>query len=88
MEEETARRTLALCQALGVEKDVLVNTLLLRGRSAAEVLVRTIRREKVDTLVLNDTDSAIVRTIEASVLRSHLPVTLWKVRRPGGKKIP
>jgi APA family basic amino acid/polyamine antiporter len=88
VEEETARRTLALCQALGVEKDVLVNTLLLRGRSAAEVLVRTIRREKVDTLVLNDTDSAIVRTIEASVLRSHLPVTLWKVRRPGGKKIP
>ena len=81
-EEETARRTLALCQALGVDKDVLVDTLLLRGRSAAEVLVRTLRREKIDTLVVNDTDSAIVRGIKASVLRSGLPVTLWTVRRP------
>ncbi len=88
MEEETARRTLALCQALGVEKDVLVDTLLLRGRSASEVLVRTLRREKVDTLVLNDTDSTIVRSIEASVLRSGLPVSLWKVRRPATRTPP
>ena len=80
-EEETARQTLALCQAMGVERDVLVDTQLLRGRSAGDVLVRILRREKMDTLVLGDTDSAIARTIEATVLRADIDIALWKIRR-------
>lgn len=81
-EEEVARQTLSLCQAIGVERDVLVDTLLLRGRTAAEVLLRTIRREKVDTLVMTDTGSAISRAIESTILRAKLPVTFWKVVPP------
>ncbi|EQD25071.1 MAG: Amino acid permease-associated region, partial [Leptospirillum sp. Group IV 'UBA BS'] len=82
-EEQAARQTLALCQAIGVERDVLVDTRLLRGRSAGEVLVRTLRREKADTLVINDTGSAIAGAIETAVGRSGLPVTLWKFRKMG-----
>ncbi|MHB8368578.1 MAG: amino acid permease [Leptospirales bacterium] len=87
-EEEVARQTLSLCQAIGVERDVLVDTLLLRGRSAAEVLLRTIRREKVDTLVMTDTGSAISRAIETTILRAKLPVTFWKVVPPGPDRFP
>ena len=82
-EEQTARQSLSLCQAIGVESNVLVDTLLLRGRSIGEVLVRTLRREKADTLVLNDTDSAIFRAIEDAVLRSGLSVFLWTFRKLG-----
>ena len=82
-EEQVARHTLSVCQAIGVDRDVLVDTRLLRGRSAGEVLVRTLRREQVDTLVINDTDSLVSRAIEAAILRSGIPVTLWKFRRLG-----
>ena len=80
-EEQEANQTLALCQAIGAESDVLVDALLLRGRAIGEVLARTIRREKADTLVLNETDSAIFRAIEGAVLRSGLPVMIWKFQR-------
>lgn len=82
-EEQAARHTLSVCQAIGVERDVLVDTRLLRGRSAGEALVRTLRREQADTLVINDTDSPVSRAIETVLLRSGLPVTLWKFRRLG-----
>ncbi len=82
-EEQVARHTLSVCQAIGVERDVLVDTRLLRGRSAGEALVRTLRREQADTLVINDTDSPVSRAIETVLLRSGLPVTLWKFRRLG-----
>jgi APA family basic amino acid/polyamine antiporter len=82
-EEEVARQTLSLCQAIGVERDILVDTHLLRGRSAGEVLVRVLHREHADTLVINDTGSAVVHSIEAALERSKLPVTLWKFRKMG-----
>ena len=87
-EEKVARQTLSVCQAIGVERDILIDTQLLRGRSAGEVLMRVLQREKADTLVINDTGSAVVRSIEAALERSGLPVTLWKFRKMGAKAPP
>ena len=87
-EESRAKNTLELCQAIGVEEDVLLDTVLLRSRSIGNSLVLVHARHKADTLVFNDTDSAISRSIESAVVRSGMPITLWKIQtlsenRPG-----
>jgi APA family basic amino acid/polyamine antiporter len=79
-EEAQARKTLELCQAIGVEEDLLIDTLLLRSRSIGKSLVSLYRHEKADTLVYNDTDSAVSRSIDHAIRHAHLPMAVWKIR--------
>ncbi len=87
-EENRAKNTLELCQAIGVEEDVLIDTILVRSRSIGHSLVQFHARLRADTLVFNDTNSAISRSIETALIRSGAPITLWKIQtitanRPG-----
>jgi len=83
-EEERSRKTLEICQAIGVEEDVLIDTILLRGRSVANSIVATAVRQKADTLVYTDTDSALSRSIQSTIRQSSLPVMIWKIEPPTG----
>lgn len=90
-EEERSRKTLEICQAIGVEEDVLIDTILLRGRSVANSIVATAVRQKADTLVYTDTDSALSRSIQSTIRQSSLPVMVWKIEPPAGdgfRKMP
>ncbi|MHB8421538.1 MAG: amino acid permease [Leptospirales bacterium] len=87
-EEARAKNTLELCQAIGVDEDIMLDTLLIRSRSIGESLVQVYTRHKADTLVYNDTNSAVSRSIEAAIVRSGIDITLWKIQtlkgaRPG-----
>jgi len=84
-EEATAQNTLELCQAIGVEEDVLLDTLLIRSRSIGDSLVQVYSRHKADTLVFNDTSSSVSKSIDAAIARSGLPVTVWKIQSIKGR---
>lgn len=88
-EEKVARHTLDLCQAIGVEEDVIMDTILAKGRAVGPVLNFHIKKMKADTLVINDTQSAISRSILASVDRSSNTVTVWSTHSvSGGGRTP
>ena len=82
LEEERGRKTLEICQAIGVEEDVLIDTILLRGRSVANSIVSTAIRHKADTLVYTDTDSAMARSIQTAIRQASLPIMVWKIEPP------
>jgi APA family basic amino acid/polyamine antiporter len=76
-EEVVARHTLDLCQAIGMEKDVLVDTILARGRAIGPVLNMQIRRLGADTVVLNDTGSSLAAAVLGAIRRSANTVMIW-----------
>jgi APA family basic amino acid/polyamine antiporter len=76
-EEAVARHTLDLCQAIGMEEDVLVDTILARGRGIGPVLNMQIRRLGADTVVLNDTGSSLAAAVLAAIRRSANTVMIW-----------
>ena len=76
-EETVARHTLDLCQAIGMEEDVLVDTILARGRAIGPVLNMQIRRLGADTVVLNDTGSSLAAAVLAAIRRSANTVMIW-----------
>ncbi|EQD24686.1 MAG: hypothetical protein D084_Lepto4C00383G0007 [Leptospirillum sp. Group IV 'UBA BS'] len=76
-EEAVARHTLDLCQAIGLEEDVLVDTILARGRAIGPVLNLQIRRLGADTVVLNDTGSALAAAVLGAIRRSSNTVLIW-----------
>ena len=94
-EEAIAQNTLELCQAIGVEGDILLDTLLIRSRSIGDSLVQVYTRHKADTLVFNDTNSSVSKSIDAAIVRSGVPVTVWKIqsimgrsgKKPGDRSI-
>jgi APA family basic amino acid/polyamine antiporter len=76
-EEIVARHTLDLCQAIGMEEDVLVDTILARGRAIGPVLNMQIRRLGADTVVLNDTGSSLAAAVLGAIRRSANTVMIW-----------
>ncbi len=76
-EENVARHTLNLCQAIGMEEDVLVDTILARGRAIGPVLNMQIRRLGADTVVLNDTGSSLAASVLGAIHRSSNTVMIW-----------
>jgi APA family basic amino acid/polyamine antiporter len=89
MEEKVARHTLDLCQAIGVEEDVIIDTVLAKGRSVGTLLNFHLKKTKADTLVINNTGSAISRTILGAVERSSNTVTIWSFQKvTGGDRTP
>ncbi|MGC8528886.1 MAG: amino acid permease [Leptospirillia bacterium] len=76
-EEAVAQHTLDLCQAIGMEEDVMVDTILARGRAIGPVLNMQIRRLGADTVVLNDTGSSLVAAVLAAIRRSANTVMIW-----------
>ena len=84
IEEKVARHTLDLCQAIGVEEDVIIDTILAKGRSVGTLLNFHLKKTRADTLVINDTGSAISRTILGTVERSSNTVTIWSFRKVEG----
>jgi APA family basic amino acid/polyamine antiporter len=88
-EEKAARHTLDLCQAIGLEEDVIMDTILAKGRAVGPVLNFHIKKLKADTLVINDTQSAISRSILSAVDRSSNTVTIWSTHHvDGGRRTP
>ena len=83
-EEAVARHTLDLCQAIGMEEDVLVDTVLARGRAIGPVLNMQIKRLGADTLVLNDTGSSLVASVLGAVRRSSNTVMIWTFQNYSG----
>jgi len=83
-EEVAARHTLDLCQAIGMEEDVLVDTVLARGRAIGPVLNMQIKRVGADTLVLNDTGSSLVASVLGAVRRSSNTVMIWTFQNYSG----
>ncbi len=79
-EEAVARHTLDLCQAIGLEEDVIMDTVLAKGRAVGPVLNFHIKKLKVDTLVINDTNSAMVRAVVNAIDRSSNTVSMWTFR--------
>ncbi|MHB1933376.1 MAG: universal stress protein [Leptospirillum sp.] len=84
VEEKVAQHTLDLCQAIGVEEDVIIDTILAKGRSVGTLLNFHLKKTRADTLVINDTGSAISRTILGTVERSSNTVTIWSFRKVEG----
>jgi len=85
VEEQVARHTLDLCQAIGLEEDVLVDTVLARGRAIGPVLNMQIKRLGADTLVLNDTGSSLVASVLGAVRRSSNTVMIWTFQNYSGE---
>lgn len=86
VEEKVARHTLDLCQAIGVEEDVLIDTILAKGRAVGPALNFHLKKTRADTLVINDTGSAISKTIFAAVERSSNTVTVWSFHKVEGSQ--
>jgi APA family basic amino acid/polyamine antiporter len=57
-----------------------MDTVLAKGRAVGPVLNFHIKKFKVDTLVINDTNSAMVRAVVNAVDRSSNTVSLWTFR--------
>ncbi len=76
-EEAEARHTLDLCQAIGLEEDVIVDTILARGRAIGPVLNMQIRRLGADTVVINDTGSSLAASVLGAIRRSSNTVLIW-----------
>ena len=89
VEEKIARHTLDLCQAIGVQEGVLIDTILAKGRAVGPALNFHLKRTKADTLVINNTGSAISKTILSAIERSSNIVTVWSFHKvDGGSRTP
>ena len=60
-----------------MEEDVLVDTILARGRAIGPVLNLQIRRLGADTVVLNDTGSSLAASVLGAIRRSSNTVLIW-----------
>lgn len=81
-EEETlARHTLSLCQAIGLEEEIFIDTNLIRSREIGSALMEEYKRQQADTLVINQTDSPVSALIQSAVSHSGLSVNLWTFRQ-------
>lgn len=84
-EEGVAQHTLDLCQAIGLEEEVLVDTILARGRAIGPVLNTQIKRLGADTVVMNDTGSSLVASVLGAIRRSSNTVMIWTFQNYSGE---